>query len=92
MITVSVCVGSSCHIKGSYQVVKIFGELIKKNELENFVTLKASFCMGRCMDGISVMVDDRPVQHVGFVNAEQIFYKEIFPQAQQEKLNSSSAL
>lgn len=86
MITVSVCVGSSCHMKGSYQVVKIFSDLIKKNQLEDVLTLKASFCMGRCMQGISVLVDDKPVQNVGFINAEEIFYKEIMPLAQKEKL------
>ena len=72
-MTVSVCVGSSCHMKGSYQVVKIFGELIKENDLESVVTLKASFCMGRCLNGISVLADDRPIQNVGFANAQQIF-------------------
>ncbi len=82
MITVSVCVGSSCHMKGSYQVVKIFGDIIKKEHLEDLITLKASFCMGRCMQGISVTADDKPIQNVGFTNAEQIFYNEILPLAQ----------
>ncbi len=72
-------------MKGSYQVVKIFGELIKENDLESVVTLKASFCMGRCLNGISVLADDRPIQNVGFANAQQIFYDEIYPQAQREK-------
>lgn len=72
-------------MKGSYQVVKIFGELIKENDLESVVTLKASFCMGRCLSGISVLADDRPIQNVGFANAQQVFYDEIYPQAQKEK-------
>ena len=42
MVEVSVCVGSSCHMKGSYQVIKTFTELIKQNHFENIVTLKAS--------------------------------------------------
>lgn len=79
MVTVQVCVGSSCHMKGSYQVIKTFQELLKKNDLGSEVTLKASFCVGRCLTGISVMVDDTPVQNVGFANAQEIFYQHIYP-------------
>ena len=85
MVVVSVCVGSSCHMKGSYQVIKTFQELIKKNQLEDVIELKASFCMGRCLSAISVMVNDTPVQNVGFVNAENVFYEHVFPLAQAEK-------
>lgn len=81
MVEVRVCVGSSCHMKGSYQVIKTFQELISKNDLKNDVALKASFCMGHCLEGISVMVDDQPVRNVGFQNAQEVFYKEIYPKA-----------
>lgn len=81
MVEVKVCVGSSCHMKGSYQVVKIFQDLIDKNGLKDEVALKASFCMGRCLDGISITVDDEPVNHVGFQNAQEVFYEHIYPRA-----------
>ncbi|MDD2955194.1 MAG: (2Fe-2S) ferredoxin domain-containing protein [Oscillospiraceae bacterium] len=84
MIEITVCVGSSCHMKGSYQVIKTFTELIRANQLDDVVHLKASFCMGRCLSGIAVTVNGEPVENVGFVNAEQIFYDHIFPLAQQE--------
>lgn len=76
---ISVCVGSSCHMRGSYQVIKTFTELIKRENLEDKLTIKASFCMGRCMTGISVMAGDVPIENVGFVNAEEIFYSKIMP-------------
>lgn len=85
MIEVKVCVGSSCHMKGSYQVIKTFDELIKKNDFENIVTLKASFCLGCCLNGIATMVGEKPVTNVGFSNAEQIFYDEIYQLALDEK-------
>lgn len=81
MVEVKVCVGSSCHMKGSYQVIKTFQDLIKQNELEDFVTLKASFCLGCCLNGIATMVDEKPVTNVGFSNAEQVFYEEIYNKA-----------
>ena len=85
MITVQVCVGSSCHMKASYQVVKTFDSLIKQHELEDIVKLKASFCMGQCLNGIATMVNEKHVNNVGFSNAEQIFYDEIYPLAMAEK-------
>lgn len=78
MVVVKVCVGSSCHMKGSYQVIKTFESLIKLNEIEDKVQLKASFCLGCCLNGIAVLVNEKPVTNVGFSNAEQIFYKEIY--------------
>ena len=85
MIEVKVCVGSSCHMKGSYQVIKTFESLIKQNGLEDVVKLKASFCLGCCLDGIATMVNDKHVNHVGFSNAETVFYEEIYPLALAEK-------
>ena len=89
MIEVKVCVGSSCHMKGSYQVIKIFQQLIKQHELEDAVTLKASFCLGCCLNGIAMTVNDKPVTNVGFSNASDIFYKEIFPLATGTESQSS---
>ena len=81
MVEVKVCVGSSCHMKGSYQVIKTFEELIKKNDLKDEVALKASFCMGQCLRGISITVNGEPVQNVGFANAQDVFYQQIYPLA-----------
>lgn len=84
MVEVSVCVGSSCHMRGSYQVIKTFTELVKRNNMEDTVKLKASFCMGRCMSGISLLVNNEPVENVGFANAEQVFYEKVYPLARGE--------
>ena len=58
MVKVTVCIGSSCHMKGSRQVVEALQYLINKNELEDKVELSGTFCMGKCgEDGVSVTVD-----------------------------------
>ena len=85
MVIVQVCVGSSCHMKGSYQVVKTFEALIKQHELGDSVKLKASFCMGQCLNGIATKVNEKSVNNVGFSNAEQVFYDEIYPLAMAER-------
>ena len=55
---VTVCIGSSCHLKGSRQVVEYLQQAITENKLEDKVTLSGTFCLGRCQEGVCVMVDD----------------------------------
>ena len=55
---VTVCIGSSCHIKGSRQVVEGLQYIINKNGLGDKVELGGTFCMGRCQEGVCVTVDD----------------------------------
>ena len=47
-MTVQVCVGSSCHLKGSETIVSILQEAVTQYHLENEVTLAGSFCIGQC--------------------------------------------
>lgn len=54
---VTVCIGSSCHIKGSRQVVEQLQDLIAKNDLGDKVELAGAFCMGRCQEGVCTTVD-----------------------------------
>ncbi len=55
---ITVCIGSSCHIKGSRQVVEQLQYLIKENNLGDKVELAGTFCMGKCHQGVCVTVDD----------------------------------
>ena len=55
---ITVCIGSSCHIKGSRQVVEQLQYLIKENDLNDKVELSGTFCMGKCQQGVCVTVDD----------------------------------
>jgi len=55
---ITVCIGSSCHIKGSRQVVEQLQYLIAKNNLGDKVELGGTFCMGKCQLGVCVTVND----------------------------------
>lgn len=55
---VTVCIGSSCHIKGSRQVVEGLQSLIAENGLKDKVELGGVFCMGKCQEGVCVTVND----------------------------------
>ena len=54
---ITVCIGSSCHIKGSRQVVEQLQELIREKNVGDRVELAGTFCMGECQKGVCVTVD-----------------------------------
>ena len=58
MLKITVCIGSSCHIKGSRQVVEQLQYLIAENNLGEKVELSGTFCMGKCQKGVCVTVDE----------------------------------
>lgn len=56
---VQVCVGSSCHLKGSEEIVELFQKAVEAHHLEQEITLAGSFCIGKCNRiGVTVQVDD----------------------------------
>ena len=55
---ITVCIGSSCHIKGSRQVVEQLQSMIAENDLKDQIELSGTFCMGNCQKGVCVTVDD----------------------------------
>ena len=55
MAKITVCIGSSCHLKGSRKVVEELQYLVKTNKLDDDVELGGAFCMGKCgAEGVSV--------------------------------------
>lgn len=74
---ITVCIGSSCHIKGSRLVVEALQELIAKHQVGDKVELAGTFCMGRCQEGVCVTVDDE-FHSVTPESVEQFFADRIF--------------
>ena len=72
----TICIGSSCHIKGSRQVVEQLQQLISANNLGDKVELGGTFCMGKCQQGVCVSVDDAFFS-VSPETTEDFFTKEI---------------
>ena len=56
---IQVCVGSSCHLKGSPEIVELLKCAVEEYHLEEEVTLAGSFCIGKCNRiGVTIQVDD----------------------------------
>ena len=79
IMVLKVCVGSSCHLKGSYDVIVRLQELIKKYDLEDKIELQASFCLGECADGVAARADEIALRHVSPENIEEVFMREVYP-------------
>lgn len=77
---VTVCIGSSCHLKGSRQIVEELQYLIAKNNLQDKVDLGGTFCMGRCQEGVCVTVDGK-FHSLSPETTKQFFESEILPNA-----------
>ncbi|MDY3846327.1 MAG: (2Fe-2S) ferredoxin domain-containing protein [Eubacteriales bacterium] len=76
MVKVTVCIGSSCHIKGSRQVVEQLQYLIGRDNLGDKVELGGTFCMGKCQKGVCVTVDDN-FYSVSPDTVDEFFEKEV---------------
>ncbi len=74
---ISICIGSSCHLKGSHDLVKIFERLIALNSLQDQIELKGSFCMGECTsNGVCVSMNGQRFK-VTPMEAETFFRDEV---------------
>ena len=60
MVKVTICIGSSCHLKGSRQIVEELQRLVATRQLKDKVELAGQFCMGNCQNGVCVTVDGAP--------------------------------
>lgn len=83
MVSVTVCVGSSCHIKGARNVISRFNEIIKEHSLEDRVELKGSFCMERCGKGVNWQIDEEPLTSSSVEEAVQTFHERIIKSKKQ---------
>ena len=73
---ITVCIGSSCHIKGSRQVVEQLQALIAQHNLADKIELGGTFCMGKCQQGVCVTVDGE-FHSVTPANVEEFLKKEV---------------
>jgi NADH:ubiquinone oxidoreductase subunit E len=70
-VKVTVCAGSSCHVRGSRAVLKRFVEIIKAEKLGDEVALVGSFCMERCGESMSWKFNDEDISSESVEEAEQ---------------------
>lgn len=77
-MVISVCIGTACHLEGSYNVIAAFQQMIEKYSLHDSVKIKAAFCMGHCThQGVCVKIDSGEVQSVTGTTAKEFFEENV---------------
>ena len=85
---IQVCVGSSCHLKGSADIVELFQNTIQEHGLEGEITLAGSFCIGKCNRiGVTVQIDDDNHTGVTRENFKDFFTEKVLKVFQDEGKN-----
>ncbi|MCB2288663.1 (2Fe-2S) ferredoxin domain-containing protein [Clostridium sp. CS001] len=72
-----VCIGSSCHIRGSYKIMSELKAMIIEKKLDCHIQVKAAFCLGYCRDGVTIKVDEHLITGVTKENLTEVFDKYI---------------
>lgn len=85
MLIIQVCVGSSCHLKGSQDIVELFQKAIEEHSLDDDVVLMGSFCIGRCnRTGVTVQINDDVHTGVTVEGFSEFFRKNVLEVIERE--------
>ncbi|MCG8500234.1 MAG: (2Fe-2S) ferredoxin domain-containing protein [Firmicutes bacterium] len=79
MLTIHVCIGSACHLKGAYNVINGLQSIINEYNVGDQVTVNAAFCLGECAKGVCVKIDDGDVRSVNEENMRAFFDQAVMP-------------
>lgn len=84
-MVIQVCVGSSCHLKGSSEIVELLQKAVEEYHLEDEVTLTGSFCIGKCNRvGVTVQVDDDIYVGITKENFKEFLQKNVLEKIERE--------
>ena len=79
-VEVSICVGSSCHLKGSRDVIEEARNQIMRFVLNDKVELKAAFCLGQCgHDGVTFKINGEIITGITKDKVASLFEDTIVP-------------
>lgn len=85
-MNIQICVGSSCHIKGSSEIVSLLQEAVTVHELSDVVTLSGSFCTGKCNRvGVTVQVNDEIHTGITTENFKEFFQDKVLAVIERER-------
>ncbi len=80
MIIIRICVGSSCHLKGSHEIVDMLRSEVEQRRLEGEIVLSGSFCFGKCnREGVTVAVNDDVYPGITRENFKEFFQTKVLP-------------
>ena len=83
---VQVCIGSSCHLRGSHEIVELLQSKVEELNLDTDITLAGSFCSGRCnREGVTISVDDETYTGITKETFKEFFSDKILKPLDEER-------
>ena len=83
---IRICVGSSCHLKGSQEIIELLQNTVEEYNLKDKVTLAGSFCIGKCsLTGVTVQVEDEIYTGITKENFKEFFNETILCKLLEER-------
>lgn len=83
MMNISICIGSACHVRGAYNVMTSFQQLIEEYGLDGQVEITPVFCMGQCTQFVSVKIDSGEVEGVSGPMCRKFFQERVLAKLQE---------
>ncbi len=78
--------GSSCHLKGSPEIVELLENAVKENGLEDVVMLSGRFCAGKCNRiGVTVTVNDEAFTGITRENFRDFWNSQVMKKVEEER-------
>jgi len=77
MLVITICVGSSCSVRGSDELASEIQRFIEKENLADSIEIVGAFCMDACSKGVSIRVGERQFSGILPEDAEAFFYRGI---------------
>lgn len=80
MITIKICIGSSCFLKGASKIIEFLNIKISEKGLNDRIVLKGNLCTGNCNRiGVTIHVDNKAFIGVKLEDMEEFWNKNIIP-------------
>lgn len=85
-VTIKVCVGTNCFVKGSQEILKQLVAYVTENQLEEFVSfeeqqdqidVQATFCFEKCEKAPLVSINNKKIEKATFEQAKEALHAEL---------------
>ena len=73
-INIKICLGSSCHLKGAYEITQKLKEVFSGDPN---VLLSGSLCMNNCANGVSIEINGELISKVTADNLEETVIRKV---------------
>lgn len=80
-----VCIGSGCHVRGSYGIMNQLKTKVTENNLDSSIRVRVAFCLGICKQGVTIKIDDKHITGVTNENVDEIFYEYVIKPLKNDK-------